>query len=279
MKKLICFLFSVFFVVSPVLASQNSLVVPDGTGAAVRGGFNNGLNTLATLNSGPTAPTTTYPYMLWVDTTNNLLKIMNSANTAWIVVGTPSAANLGLQPALPSGTTSQYLRGDLTMQTYSPMVYPGAGVPNSTGSGWGTSYAVGASANDLVQLNSSGQLPAVSGANLTNLPGYSGISTQTVYVSTNASGTTTNNGGRTFGTVYQNTTGHPLRVDVVAQSGSAAYMVALSDNLGTPETIVDSFSPIGSPNRGRLVFWVLPGNYYEVTFGTGYTITQWTECY
>jgi hypothetical protein len=49
------------------------------------------------------------------------------------------------------------------------MAYPGAGVPLCTGSAWGTSYAVGTSANDLVQLNSSGQLPAVSGANLTNL--------------------------------------------------------------------------------------------------------------
>ena len=50
------------------------------------------------------------------------------------------------------------------------MTYPGAGVPNSTGSAWGTSYTVGTAANNLVQLNSSGQLPAVSAANLTNFP-------------------------------------------------------------------------------------------------------------
>jgi hypothetical protein len=52
----------------------------------------------------------------------------------------------------------------------SGMTYPGAGVPNSTGSAWGTSYAAGASANDLVQLNASGQLPAVSAALLTGFP-------------------------------------------------------------------------------------------------------------
>lgn len=52
-----------------------------------------------------------------------------------------------------------------------PTVYPGAGVPSSTGSAWGASYTVGASASNLVQLNGSGQLPAVSGALLTNLPG------------------------------------------------------------------------------------------------------------
>lgn len=51
------------------------------------------------------------------------------------------------------------------------IVYPASGVPNSTGGGWGTSYQVGTSANNLVQLNSSAALPAVSGANLTNLNG------------------------------------------------------------------------------------------------------------
>lgn len=52
----------------------------------------------------------------------------------------------------------------------SSMVYPGAGVPNSTGSAWGTSYTVGTGANNLVQLNGSSQLPAVSAALLTNFP-------------------------------------------------------------------------------------------------------------
>lgn len=50
------------------------------------------------------------------------------------------------------------------------MVYPGAGIPNSTGSAWGTSYTVGTGANNLVQLNASSQLPAVSAALLTNFP-------------------------------------------------------------------------------------------------------------
>jgi len=48
--------------------------------------------------------------------------------------------------------------------------FPPAGVANSTGSAWGTPYTVGAAANNLVQLNASGQLPAVSAALLTNFP-------------------------------------------------------------------------------------------------------------
>jgi hypothetical protein len=50
------------------------------------------------------------------------------------------------------------------------MVYPGAGVANSTGAAWGTSYTVGTGANNLVQLNGSSQLPAVSAALLTAFP-------------------------------------------------------------------------------------------------------------
>jgi hypothetical protein len=49
------------------------------------------------------------------------------------------------------------------------MTYPGAGVANSTGSAWGTSYAVGTSASNLVQLDSSAKLPAVNGENLLNV--------------------------------------------------------------------------------------------------------------
>ena len=51
------------------------------------------------------------------------------------------------------------------------MTYPGAGVANSTGSAWGTSYTVGTAANNLVQLDSSGKLPAVDGSALTGISG------------------------------------------------------------------------------------------------------------
>ncbi len=49
------------------------------------------------------------------------------------------------------------------------MVYPGAGVPFSTGSAWGTSLTVGTGASNLVQLDESGKLPAVDGSSLTGL--------------------------------------------------------------------------------------------------------------
>ena len=67
------------------------------------------------------------------------------------------------------GTNSSGVAGVYDLPSGAGMVYPGAGVPNSTGSAWGTSYTVGTSANNLVQLNGSAALPAVSGANLTSV--------------------------------------------------------------------------------------------------------------
>ena len=82
--------------VAPVLASQNSVVVPDGTGLAVRTNINNALNTLVTLNSGPSEPSTKYAYMLWADTTAAKLKIRNAANDGWVIIGELPTDRLGL---------------------------------------------------------------------------------------------------------------------------------------------------------------------------------------
>ena len=101
--------------------AQHDYVLDNQPGLNFRNDLNNALAAIATVNSGTSAPTTTYAFQLWVDTLNNQLKIRNAANTAWIVIGTPSSANLGLQVAgnyvtfnattgaasLPVGTTEQ----------------------------------------------------------------------------------------------------------------------------------------------------------------------------
>jgi len=89
------------------------------------------------------------------------------------------------------------------------MTYPGAGVPKSTGSAWETSYTVGTSANNLVQLTAAAKLPAVDGSLLTNLP-----SGGTIYTSTGIAGA--------------GTSGDPIRID---PSGGAASQALYSANL------------------------------------------------
>lgn len=76
--------------------SQHDYNIANGSGLAVRGDLNDVLLSIASLNSGATEPTTKFAFMLWADTANDLLKVRNAANSAWVTVGTLSAANLGL---------------------------------------------------------------------------------------------------------------------------------------------------------------------------------------
>ena len=66
--------------------AQHDYVIANGTGAAVRSDINNGLAAIVSNNSGATAPSTTYAYQWWADTTTGLLKLRNAANNAWITL-------------------------------------------------------------------------------------------------------------------------------------------------------------------------------------------------
>lgn len=68
--------------------SQHDLVIDNASGASVRTDINNGLQALGSRQSGASAPATTYAHMLWVDTTNGVVKRRNAANSGWIVVET-----------------------------------------------------------------------------------------------------------------------------------------------------------------------------------------------
>ena len=91
---------------------------------------------------------------------------LNGVLMSWLTTGL-------LKNTTGTGALSIAASSDVTSALgFTPATYPGAGVPNSTGSAWGTSYTVGTAANNLVQLNSSSQLPAVSAALLTNFPTF-----------------------------------------------------------------------------------------------------------
>lgn len=79
--------------------AQHDYNIANADGASVRADLNNALSAGVSLNSGASAPSTTFAYMLWADTTTGLLKIRNAADSAWITVGTLASANLGLQRA------------------------------------------------------------------------------------------------------------------------------------------------------------------------------------
>ncbi|OPY78302.1 MAG: hypothetical protein A4E65_02325 [Syntrophorhabdus sp. PtaU1.Bin153] len=94
--------------------------------------------------------------------------------------GTATYSVLGVGTLTDSKYCTYTTANGLVCTADGSMVYPGAGVPNSTGSAWGTSYTVGTSANNLVQLDGSAALPAVSGANLTGVL-HAGDTLRTAY--------------------------------------------------------------------------------------------------
>jgi len=66
--------------------ATHDYVIANGTGAAVRSDLNDALAAIVSNNSSSSEPATTYAYQWWADTTNNLLKLRNSANNAWITL-------------------------------------------------------------------------------------------------------------------------------------------------------------------------------------------------
>ena len=66
--------------------SQHDLDIANQGFPATRADINNALQALGSSNSGATAPSTIYANQLWYDTANNILKIRNEDNDAWISV-------------------------------------------------------------------------------------------------------------------------------------------------------------------------------------------------
>lgn len=82
--------------------AQHDYDIADQSGLSFLSDLNNLASAVVSNNSGATEPATKFAYQFWADTTSGLLKQRNSANSAWITIGTMATANLGL--ALLSGS-------------------------------------------------------------------------------------------------------------------------------------------------------------------------------
>ena len=82
--------------------STHDYIVDNQNGANFRSDLNNALAAIVSNNSSATAPTTTYAFMWWADTANDILKQRNAADSAWISI-------LTLSTGAPLGTLSSSL--------------------------------------------------------------------------------------------------------------------------------------------------------------------------
>ena len=64
--------------------AQHDYVIDNSTGANVRSDINSVLQAIASNNSGSSAPSTAFANQFFVDTTNNILKLRNNANNAYV---------------------------------------------------------------------------------------------------------------------------------------------------------------------------------------------------
>jgi hypothetical protein len=160
--------------------SQHDFIIANQNASGARADINSGLQSLASNNSGASAPSTTYANMFWYDTANNLLKIRNEGNSAWI----DQSNNLYkiLDNTIVSNTsgTQTGLIGDQTTST------------------WNTGTGTTESLISPVKLSSA----------IVNLS----LGGNQVWQSLT--------GSRAFNTSYENSTGKPIEVSIYANASA-----------------------------------------------------------
>ena len=99
------------------MSPTHDYIIDNSTGANVRADINNALAAIVSNNSSSSEPSTTYAYQWWADTNENVLKIRNSSNNAWVTLleldgtltledGSNSAPALGFRDDLNTGIFS-----------------------------------------------------------------------------------------------------------------------------------------------------------------------------
>jgi len=206
--------------------SQHDFDIANQGAAAARSDINNALQALASTNSGSTAPTTTYANQLWYDTGNNILKIRNEADSAWLSIAyidqTDGAEILDDTKLVNTSGTQTGLLGGQATSTWQ--------------AGTGTTES-------LVS-------PAQVKSAIDSLSAGIGV------------GQTWQSVTRTVGTSYQNTTGKPIMVNVTLSSGGTKNAYVSSDN----STFIQVFTQGGGVTTDTASFIVPDDHYYKATW-------------
>ena len=175
-------------------------VIANQTGANTRSDLNNAFSAIVSNNSSATEPTTTYAYMWWADTGNDLLKQRNAADSAWISILTLSTGAVSSGGAtegtavLSTGETggTKYLRedGDGTSSWQSVSSDPAMG-----------GDLTGTASNAQIAANAVG-LAEMAGGTDGNLITYD-ASGDPAYVTTGTSGQILTSGGTGVAPTFQ----------------------------------------------------------------------------
>ncbi len=97
--------------------ATHDYVIANQTGANTRSDLNNLFSAIVSQNSSGSEPATKYAYMVWADTGNDLLKVRNASNNAWISLytlstGAPVTASASALPKTGGTMTGDLILGD-----------------------------------------------------------------------------------------------------------------------------------------------------------------------
>lgn len=87
--------------------AQHDYVIDNQSAPASRADINAAFQAIVSTNSGATPPSTAFANMLWYDTANDLLKIRNEANSAWITLGTVDQTLAAFNPNFTPATQAE----------------------------------------------------------------------------------------------------------------------------------------------------------------------------
>lgn len=223
--------------------SQHDFSIANQTASSARSDINNGLQALASNNSGTSAPSTTYANMFWYDVTNNILKIRDETDSSWINVAyinqsTGVTSILDDTNVVSSGGSTTGLLGDQNASVWN--------------TGTGTTESL------VSPAKLAGAIATYFNAN------SAGYNQSWVNVT----------GSRAGSTAYENTTSRPIQVVIQSARGTS---VQASTNSSTWVTIV---TVMGVPNSFRnVVSFIVPvGHYYRITGDNTYPVFEnWAE--
>jgi hypothetical protein len=101
--------------------AQHDYVIDNQSASAARTDINNVLQAIVSQNSGATAPSTTVANMIWYDTSTDLLKMRNEANSAFITLGTIDQTNNVFNPNFLPATQAEAEAGTNNVKGMTPL--------------------------------------------------------------------------------------------------------------------------------------------------------------
>lgn len=206
--------------------AQHDYNIANQTAATARTDINNALAAIVSTNSGAAAPATTFANMMWYDTANDLLKIRNDGNTAWISLGTVDQVNSKFEPNQTLASEAEAVAGTNNTKMMTPLrvaqAIPSTAVaPNYSG-------AVNIAYNTTVQAASNGVYIAVfSGSYINGIDFYAGSTGASILV------------GRFYDDINSNTKGYSFTLPVK----SGTYFRAQQYGSWPFESITITFYP------------------------------------